>query len=177
MHIIIGLITAVAGLAWALNSLQNSGVDLNAFNPFTWARRKRWQKLYGVKPHHNLETPLEAATVVIAGVVKEIGEITSDQKEKIIDIFVKELRLSESAAKEAFSAAMFMIRDQLSFHQEVRHVFLPSIGEFTQEQAESLLDILRRVALIDGKINDNQKLIIQAAEHELEPKLNGRGKW
>ena len=34
MHIIIGVITAIAGFMWALHSLQNAGVDLNAFNPF-----------------------------------------------------------------------------------------------------------------------------------------------
>ena len=37
---LIGFITALAGLIWALHSLQNAGVNLNAFNPFYWARRR-----------------------------------------------------------------------------------------------------------------------------------------
>lgn len=44
MHILIGLITAIAGLVWALHSLQNAGVNLNGFNPFYWMRRRKWEK-------------------------------------------------------------------------------------------------------------------------------------
>ena len=44
MHILIAAITAIGGLIWALYRLQNSGFDLNAFNPFYWARRREWEK-------------------------------------------------------------------------------------------------------------------------------------
>ena len=54
MHIIIGLITAIAGFIWALHSLQNAGFDLNALNPFTWARRRKWEMQLGTKPMHAL---------------------------------------------------------------------------------------------------------------------------
>ena len=33
MHIVIAAITAVAGLIWALNSLQRSGFNVSALNP------------------------------------------------------------------------------------------------------------------------------------------------
>ena len=36
MHYVIGLITAVAAFLFALNRLQNAGLDLNALNPFLW---------------------------------------------------------------------------------------------------------------------------------------------
>lgn len=52
MHIIIGFITAFAGLVWALNSLQNAGFDLNSLNPFALMRRRRWAKKLGTKPMH-----------------------------------------------------------------------------------------------------------------------------
>jgi len=42
VHIIIGVITAIATLVFALNRLQDSGVNLNSFNPFFWARRRAW---------------------------------------------------------------------------------------------------------------------------------------
>lgn len=41
MHIIIGVITAIAGLLWALNRLNESGFNLNSLNPFLWARRRK----------------------------------------------------------------------------------------------------------------------------------------
>ena len=41
MHILIGLITAIAGLFWALNSLQRSEFNFGLSNPFLWSRRKK----------------------------------------------------------------------------------------------------------------------------------------
>lgn len=52
MHILIAFLTTVAGLIWALYRLQNSGVNLNAFNPFYWMHRRKWQKKYGTKAIH-----------------------------------------------------------------------------------------------------------------------------
>jgi hypothetical protein len=46
MHYLIGLITAVAMLIFALSRLQRAGLDLNALNPFLWYRRAQWKKLY-----------------------------------------------------------------------------------------------------------------------------------
>ena len=41
MHYVIGFITALAALLFALRKLQEAGVDLNAFNPYVWWRRRR----------------------------------------------------------------------------------------------------------------------------------------
>ena len=40
MHIVIGILTAVAGLFWAISALQNSGA-IDSLNPFLWRRRAR----------------------------------------------------------------------------------------------------------------------------------------
>ena len=34
MHIVIAVITAIAGLFWALNALQRSGFQFSSLNPF-----------------------------------------------------------------------------------------------------------------------------------------------
>lgn len=94
MHIIIGVLTAIAGLVWALHSLQNSGVDLNSFNPFTWARRRKWEKLYGAKPLYNLVKPMEAAASLIVGTLAQEGIISSDQKMQVISLFNSLLKIA-----------------------------------------------------------------------------------
>ncbi|MEX2962926.1 hypothetical protein [Microbulbifer sp. TYP-18] len=71
MHILIGIITAIAGLVWALNSLQNSGVNLNAFNPFMWLRRRKWEKSLGTKPMHALTDSMEVAALLVVAVARE----------------------------------------------------------------------------------------------------------
>ena len=72
MHIIIAIVTAIAGLIWALIRLQNSGIDLNSFNPFYWARRRKWERQYTMKPIHNLQQPLDAAVVWLVGIAKSL---------------------------------------------------------------------------------------------------------
>ena len=51
VHIVIGVLSAVAGLIWAMVALQRSGLDLNALNPFLWHRRSQWKKKYGENPY------------------------------------------------------------------------------------------------------------------------------
>jgi len=50
MHIVLSVITALAGLIWAISSLQKSGFDINSLNPFLWHRRNSWRNIHDAKP-------------------------------------------------------------------------------------------------------------------------------
>ena len=65
MHILIGILTAIAGLVWALYRLQNSGVNLNSFNPFFWFRRRKWEKNLHGKQLHRLDKPIDVAAALV----------------------------------------------------------------------------------------------------------------
>lgn len=177
MHILIGFITAIAGLIWAFNSLQRSGFDLNSFNPFTWARRRKWEKLYGAKPMYNLKHPIEAATVIIIGALKEIGEITTDQKNHVLDILKVQLHLDESSAKEAFGSGIFMVKDELNSHQSIKNILTPTISSFSDKQSESLINIVKEVIELDGKPSETQTLILTAVETAFKNNKNSSSNW
>jgi len=100
MHILIGLITAIAGLIWALNSLQNAGVNLNAFNPFAWARRREWEKQYGTKPMHGLTDSMDVAALLVVSIVKEKGEVTRETKAEVLSMFERIFGVNHSRAIE-----------------------------------------------------------------------------
>ena len=177
MHIIIGIITAIAGLVWALNSLQNSGFDLNSLNPFTWARRRKWEKLYGTKAIHNLTSPLEAAAILIVGLVREEGEISKEQKETIIAIFEEKFHLKRNQSIDVFGSAVFMLKDEINFDQSVKKVLEPCKSEFTPQQTESLVSILERISTLEGSPTDSQQRIIKAVRQELSPSSDDRSTW
>jgi hypothetical protein len=177
MHIIIGIITAAAGLIWAINSLQNSGLDLNSFNPFNWARRRKWEKSRGAKPIHNIIQPIEAAAVIIVGALKEIGEITTDQKNSVLGIFQSQLHMSEYSAKEAFSSAIFMVKDTLIFHQNIKSILAPTIDSFSPDQAQSLVSIVKEVIKLDGEPNEAQTLILKSLNFEFKNIITDPAKW
>ena len=65
MHIVIGLLTTLAGLVWALHALQNAGFDLNSLSPFYYARRRKWQNTYGARPILNIDEPMTLGAVMV----------------------------------------------------------------------------------------------------------------
>ncbi|MCV6615118.1 MAG: hypothetical protein OIF35_09090, partial [Cellvibrionaceae bacterium] len=150
MHIIIGLITAIAGLIWALNSLQNAGVDLNAFNPFTWARRRKWEKRLGVKPLHALTESMDVAALLAVSVAKDEGEITRDTKLELLALFEKEFGIKRSRAIELFSASTYLLQDVINMPAEIRHVLKPSKESFTEAHIEKLISMMKFAASTEG---------------------------
>ena len=84
---LIAAITAIAGLLWALNALQRSGFHFSSLNPFLAYRRWQWSRTYGGRPIYKLERPIDVAAVLLLGVAKADGAITSDQKRELLAMF------------------------------------------------------------------------------------------
>ena len=176
MHILIGLITAVAGLIWALHSLQNAGVNLNAFNPFTWMRRRKWEKQLGIKPMHALTSSMDAAALLVVAMAKEHGDITRESKLEILSLFETEFGIKRSKSIEMYSSSVYMLQGALNMADEVRHILKPSKKGFGKNQVTKLLDMLNKVACLEDT-TEGQKAIIKAVEQELTIKDEQPEKW
>ncbi|WP_250460914.1 hypothetical protein [Microbulbifer litoralis] len=177
MHIIIGIITAIAGLLWALNSLQNAGVNLNAFNPFTWARRRKWEKKLGTKPMHGLTDSMDAAALLVVAVAKADGEITRDTKLEVLRLFEQEFGISRGRSLELFSASTYMLRDVLDMSAEVRHVLAPSKADYRQSHIDKLLDMMHRVADFEAEATQAQLGLIDAVKREFDLNAGQAANW
>ena len=164
MHILIGVITALAGLIWALYRLHDAGVNLNAFNPFTWHRRRQWEKKLGTKPMHALTNSMDAAALLIYAIAKAKGEITRETKTEILNLFESEFGVSGEKADELFSASSHMVEDAMNMAAEVRHILAPTYEEFTDAQVQKLLDMLNAVSVLEGSTNETQSKIIEAVK-------------
>mgnify|MGYP001547575251 CR=1 FL=1 len=160
MHILIGAITAIAGLLWALNSLQRSGVDLNAFNPFTWVRRRKWEKLYGRKPLYELDKPLEAAAAIIVGLLNQEGIISKEQKQHITELFKSNFNLNEKESTELLVSSTHLVKDELNIERAVANILALSKDKFSPEMVDTFLSILKSVASLEGTPSDSQLKII-----------------
>lgn len=166
MHILIGLITAIAGLVWALNSLQNAGVNLNAFNPFAWARRRKWEKKFGTKPMHALTDSIDAAALLVVAVAKEQGDIARETKLRILSLFEAEFGIKRDRSIELYAASVYMLQGALNVAKEVRHILKPSKDSFETAHVTKLIEMLHKVVSFDD-ITDGQQLIIKAVTQEL----------
>ncbi len=177
MHIIIGIITAIAGLIWALNSLQNAGVDLNAFNPFTWIRRRRWEKQLGVKPMHGLTDSMDAAALLVVATAKASGDITRDTKIEILSLFENEFGIKRARSIELFSVCIHMIKDTMDIAPEVRHVLSPSKQDFQASHINKLISMMEKVANLEGEPTEKQTAIIEAVKQEFNTDKEVASRW
>lgn len=177
MHIIIGFLVAVGGILFALNRLQQNGVDLNAFNPFTWFRRHKWKQKHGAKALHSIENPMEVAAVFIVGIVALEGEITIEQRNFIFSIFVDEFGISNESAGELYASASYLLKDEIDLSGQVRHIVAPCREAFDEGMVNSLIVYLNKVANYDIGASEFQRSLISAIERELALVEKVNSKW
>lgn len=178
VHVLIALITAVAGLLWALHSLHNAGVSLGGLNPFSWARRRQWDKKYNAKPLHRLDNPMDVAAVLIVGIVKMEGDISREQKSAVIALFENEFRISFDQAGEMFGSCVYLLRDCLDVAAEVKNIIAPARERFDAEKIDSMVSMMKSAATLEGKISAGQtQLIEQVTALFSAPADAARGTW
>ncbi|NRB80088.1 MAG: phenylacetic acid degradation protein [Saccharospirillaceae bacterium] len=175
MHIIIGIITAIASLAWALNSLQRSGFSISSLNPFNFMRKRRWQKKFATKPLYQLTHPMDAASVILIGTIKQEGDISKQQKEKIINIFEQEFKMSKNEATSLFVGSIHLIKDEIDFVVCIKNILLPCKNAFSSSQTDSFIQLLGQVSKIEGDILPIQQQIIDEVKRALIETKNKSG--
>lgn len=174
MHILIGLITAITSLLWALDRM---GVDLGGFNPFYWNRRRKWQKQYQTKPLHQLKKPVEAASVLLVGLVNAEGVMSREQKEALLTIFRDDFEKTPEEAADMLGAATYLLKDTLDVAAEVPLILEPTRDNFTDEQASSLLLLMERVSRLEGEASTRQYDIIDRVKKEFTSSHIASGRW
>jgi uncharacterized tellurite resistance protein B-like protein len=177
MHIVIAVITALAGLIWALNSLQRGGFNINSLNPFLAYRRWQWRRTYGGKPIYKLERPMDVAAVLLLGIAKADGEITSDQKKLLLEMFQSEFSISRDEASDLLLASSHLLRDVIYLVDHLDKVLERSAERFEPEAVASLLAMMRRVAALDGSTNSEQQKLINTTENYFAARHKPQGVW
>jgi uncharacterized tellurite resistance protein B-like protein len=177
MHIVIAAITAIAGLFWALNSLQRSGFDLNSLNPFLAYRRWQWRRTHGTRPIYRLERPMDVAAVLLLGVAKADGAITSDQKRQLLEIYQSEFEISRDEASDLLLASSHLIRDEIYLVDHLDKILAPSAARFAPDTVASMLRLMRRMATLDGSMNTEQEKLIKATDAYFAVKAPASQKW
>jgi hypothetical protein len=130
MHIVIAVITAIAGLFWALNALQRSGFQFSSLNPFLAWRRFQWSRTYGGRAIYQLERPMDVAAVLLLGVAKADGAITSDQKRELLAMFQSEFAISRDDASDLLLASSHLIRDEIYLVDHLDKILARSAERF-----------------------------------------------
>lgn len=167
MHYIIGLITALAGLLWALNSLQRSGFSLSSINPFAWYRRLQWGSKYGADLVTRVQDPLELVAVLLMGVAKCEGEVSRDQKQAILSLLQEEVGVAQDEAPDLMVLASYLTKDETYIADKVDEIVARAKSKITPDQVESILAMMAKIGMTDGELNAEQRQLIEATAKAL----------
>jgi hypothetical protein len=174
---IIGIITAVAGLLWALRSLQNSGFDLNSFNPYFWYRRHQWVKKYGQSPLYTLDNPMDVAAVLILAAAKLSGELTKEHKQSVLDIYQRDFKLDERRAQDLFASSSFLLQGEEDCVKNVDKILARSKDQFSAAQISSTINLIEKAAHCEGSPTVAQQQLIAAVTRVFVRTEKSSGTW
>lgn len=174
---IIAILTALTGVLWALYRLHTSGVNLNAFNPFYWFRRRKWMNQINTKPIHLIENPMEAAALLLVATAKLDGEITRELKRFVIQLFIDEFSLTEKVANDLYATSSYLLKDADNILPEVRLILEPCKAAFKPHHIATLIEMLHKVAGEESSPTVAQNELILEVRKHLEYKPENKLTW
>jgi len=177
MHVIVGMLGTGVTILWLCYRLAEMGIDLGGLNPFLWQRRRTWTKHYDANPVFKLDSPMEATALLITATAKADGDMSSDEKRAILDLFEHEFHLSKKEAAGLLISSTHLLGRGDEVRNSLRQVLSPSLGNFTAEQAESAVELVKRIAVVGGGATEMQTELIRNARAILDRASKPKGKW
>ena len=156
MHIILALLGTIVTILILLNRLNESGIDLGWLNPFSWARRRKFRNEHDLNPVFKLDSPMEAAAILMLASAKIDGDITREQKALLLTLFAHKFHQSEQDAKSLLNASTHLLGRGEEVFNSPEKVLQRSLDNFTTEQAQSVLDMLDEIINNDGTPSKQQ---------------------
>ncbi len=172
MHILIGLITAIATLLYTLDRI---GVDIGWLNPWAWGRRRRWIKQLSTNPAFNLDSPMEATALLLLAVSRIDGDLSSEEKSTLRQIFEETFSLSSKDASSLLSSTTYLLGDGSAVFDRPDQVLERSLQKFTPEQKESSADLLKRMSEVGGGPSEAQLEFVSRVRDVFEPDKTSAG--
>lgn len=167
MHILMALITGLATLLFVLERL---GIDIGWINPWAWKRRRRWLKQLHINPAFNLNSPMEAAALLLLATARIDGDLSAEEKNELRTIFKETFKQSDEDASALLVSSTYLFGSGEEVIQRPDEVLQRSLQKFTEEQKSSTLVELERIANIGSAPSVAQHKFIDAIRNILQPK-------
>jgi hypothetical protein len=164
MGIILEILGIGITLMFGLAALKRAGIDIGWLNPFTFFHRRAWKNKVSVPPLYNLQHPVDVAAVLGMAIVKSTGEITSDQKQGLINLYGKHLNANPTEANDLWIASSHLMRRSLIEASEVPDILSRSAEKFSNFHVESLFALMADAKSLDQSTHANQSALIEATK-------------
>jgi uncharacterized tellurite resistance protein B-like protein len=177
MHIVIAALGSLVTILWLLHRLAEMGIDLGGLNPWAWRRRRKWRTTYEANPIYSITSPMELAALLIVATAKADGDMSSEEKQAILNLFEREFHLSDRDAASLLTSTTHLLGRGDEVRENLVEVIKPSKASFTESQAKSACDMLEEVAAIGGSLTALQAEIVDRAKAELLPESANASEW
>ena len=177
MHIVLGVLGAVVTILILTKRLSDAGYTPSDFNPFLWYRRYKWRQTYETKPLYAIHQPMELAALLLVATAKCDGEISSEQKQEILKLFEDKFHRSQKEASGLLTSSIFLLKDTQDISKELDKIIEPSREQISQQQAESIPELMEYVARIEGELRQPQIDLINAVKQALAKTASPAKQW
>ncbi len=177
MHIILSVLGTIVTILWLLHRLAQMGVTLGGLNPFLWNRRRKWKKHHDANPIFKITSPLEATALLLTATVKADGDMSSEEKREILSIFENEFHLSTKESQGLLVSSSHLLGKGDELQNNMKGVLAPSLDSFSSDQAQSAIELLKRVGSLSGPASQSQQELINQAGTFLSQTNQPQPKW
>ena len=174
MHIILGALTSIVTILYLLDRM---GIDLGGLNPFYWRRRRAWAKKYEGDPIYSIEEPIEVAALLILGAAKLNGDVSAEQRKVAQHQFQSAFSMSEREALQLITSATHLLGAPQIIDTQLKGVIEKHNGQFTPDQARSMLDMMMEVASADGDSTAQQREFVEYVRSQFAREEKREGAW
>lgn len=174
MHIILGLLTAIVTILYLLDRM---GIDLGGMNPFYWRRRRAWAKKYEGDPIYAVEDPIEVAALLVLGAARIDGDLSAEQKRVAQEQFQNEFSMDPREATQLLASAAHLLGAPQVIDTQLEGVTEKNKGRFSREQAESMLQMMVKVASADGDPTQRQTDYLDSVKARFVVEEKREGAW
>ncbi len=174
MHVVLGILTSVVTILYLLDRM---GVNIGAFNPFHWRRRRAWAKKYEGDPIYSVEDPLHVAAILTIGVVKMEGDMTAEQKAAMQQQFESVFSLTPKAASDLMVSAAHLLGGPQVIETQLSGLRKRNKDRLSPDQVESVLKMMRDAGSAAGTLSDAQENCIEQTRIALQSDVRDKGSW
>ena len=174
MHILIAFLGALVTVFYLLDRL---GIDIGGFNPFHWHRKRAWSRQYHGDPIYSIEDPLHVAALLILGAAKLDGIVSAEQKRIALERFETVFSLEPNESAELVGSAIHLLAAPQVIDAQLQGLADKNKNCFTQEQADSMVQLMVEVVSADGEVTAAQSVFIENMRTHFEPPQKNQGTW
>ena len=176
MHIILAILGSVISILFYINMIQRSG-GVRLPDPFAWHRKRSWFKKHTGDPVMTITSPMEATALLMYAMAKCSGDVSKDQKSRLVHIFKSDFNFSEKQAVEMLSSCSFLLPDEDKIVGNLEKFLVKSASGFNDEQKESAIALVKDIAHCEGNPTQKQLELLQNLENYFYPPVEQRKKW